>query len=249
MLYTVSQLAKLSGVTARTLHHYDQIGLLCPAKNAKNNYRMYGQAELLRLQQILFFRELDFALGDIKTILDRPGFDVAAALADHKKLIKLKQQRLDKLIKTIDKTLTHMTNQQPLKDDEMYDVFQDNDVKQYQDEIKQRWGATEAYKQSMERVSKMTKAQMAKLKQDAKIFNQKLADSMDQPIDSAAVQALVAQHYDGIKFFYDCPLPMYRGLAQMYVDDPRFKATYDKVRPGLAVFLRDAINYYCDRGK
>lgn len=247
MNYTISQLAKLSGVTIRTLHHYDEVGLLCPEKNKSNNYRLYGEKELLRLQQILFFRELDFPLDDIKKIIDRPNFIVSQALKDHKKLIKLKQKRLDSLLKTINKTIAHMNNQQKINAEELYDVFKDPEVKQYQEEVKQRWGNTDAYKQSMQQVGKMTKAQMEKLKQDSKIFTQKLADAMNKDIKSKEVQELIEQHYQGIQFFYDCPVDMYRNLGQMYVDDPRFTAYYDKFRPGLAVFVRDAIAYYCDK--
>ncbi|NUM25254.1 MAG: MerR family transcriptional regulator [Candidatus Buchananbacteria bacterium] len=247
MAYTIGQLAKLSGVTIRTLHHYDEIGLLSPGKNSKNNYRLYEEKDLLRLQQILFFRELDFALADIKKIIDRPDFAVSQALRDHKRLIKLKQKRLDNLIKTIDKTINHMTKQSIIKDEELYDVFKDNDVKQYQQEVKRRWGDTSAYQQSMAEVSKMTKGEMEKLKQDAKIFTQKLADAMDKKIESPEVQNLIKEHYQGINFFYDCSIPMYRHLAQMYVDDSRFTAYYEKFRPGLAKFVRDAICYFCDQ--
>jgi MerR family transcriptional regulator, multidrug-efflux activator len=98
----------------------------------------------------------------------------------------------------------------------------------------------------MARVGRMTKQEMTELKTKGKEFTQKLAAAMDQPIDSAAVQELIAQHYKGIQFFYDCPISVYRGLGQMYVDDPRFTAYYDKFRPGLAVFVRDAITHFCD---
>ncbi len=140
-----------------------------------------------------------------------------------------------------------MQNNQPIKGDELYDAFKDDDVKQYQAEVKERWGNTEAYKQSTAKIAKMTKDEMAKLKEDGKKFTQKLADTMDLPVDSPEAQALVAEHYKGIQFFYDCPTEMYRNLGKMYVDDPRFTAYYDTFRPGLAVWLRDAINYFCDQ--
>lgn len=133
-----------------------------------------------------------------------------------------------------------------IQDEELYDAFKDDDVKHYQDELKHRWGDTDAYKQSMARVGKMTKAQMDTLKEDGKKLTQKLADAMDKDIKSVEVQELIAEHYKGIQFFYDCSLPMYRNLGTMYVDDARFTAYYDKFRPGLAVFVRDAIEYFCD---
>lgn len=246
MHYTVNQLAELAGVSVRTLHYYDEIGLLKPSFIAKNGYRHYEEKELVCLQQILFFRELEFSLGDIKRIMSRPDFDVTKALADHKKLIQLKRKRLDGLIQSIDTTIKRMTNNQPTAAEEMYDPFKDDDVQQYQEEVKQRWGNTDAYKQSNARVSKMTKKEMDELKASGKKFTQTLADAMDKPIASGEVQALIAEHYKGIQFFYDCPLSMYRNLGQMYVDDPRFTAYYDKFRPGLAVFVRDAIVHFCD---
>lgn len=118
---------------------------------------------------------------------------------------------------------------------------------QYQAEVKQRWGNTEAYKQSMKRVGKMTKAEMEKLKKDSEILTGKIAANMDKGIENKEVQALIAEHYKSILFFYDCPLPMYRALGQMYVNDPRFTAIYEKFRPGLAVFLRDAIACFCNK--
>lgn len=247
MTYTVKQLARVAGVTVRSLHYYDEVGLLKPARIRKNGYRQYGQAELLKLQQILFFRELDFPLDDIKKMLDRPGFDMVAALRDHKGLINLKQKRLAALVRTIDKTIKHMTSEKKIKDEELYDAFKDDDVKEYQQEVKERWGNSEAYQQSMARVSKMTRAEMDKLKEDGKKFTQKLADSMDKDIASDEVQALVKEHYNGIRFFYDCPLGMYRNLGRMYIADRRFAAYYERFRPGLASFLKEAIEVFCDK--
>jgi hypothetical protein len=132
------------------------------------------------------------------------------------------------------------------KEDEIYDVNKDGDVSQYQDEVKQRWGNTDAYKQSMFKVSKMTKKQMAELKKSGIEQTKKLAAAMDKPVSDKEVQNLIALHYEGIKFFYDCPIEMYRNLGNIYVADPRFTKYYDKHRPGLALFVRDAINYFCD---
>lgn len=247
MSYTVNKLAILAGISVRTLHYYDEIGLLRPSTIAKNGYRYYEEKELIRLQQILFFRELDFPLDEIKHMLDRPGFSVIEALKDHKKLIKLKRERLDRLIQTIDKTMKHMNTNQKMKDEEMYDAFKDDDVKQYQEEVKNRWGNTDAYKQSMYKVSKMTKVDMDKLKEDGKKHTQAIADNMHKGIDHPDVQALIKQSHEGVNFFYECSVEMFRSLGQMYVDDPRFTAYYEKFAPGLAVFMRDAIAYYCDQ--
>lgn len=246
MRYTVNQLATLAAISVRTLHYYDEIGLLKPSFIAKNGYRYYEEKELVLLQQILFFRELEFPLEEIKRMLTRPDFSVVEALRDQKKLMQLKRNRIDGLIKTIEKTMKTMSEKKQIEGEELYDAFKDDEVKQYQDEVKQRWGNTEAYKQSMARVSNMTKKEMEKLKEDGKKHMQALADSMDKGITHPDVQALIAKSHEGVNFFYDCSLEMFRNLGNMYVEDPRFTATYDKYRPGLAVFVRDAIAYYCD---
>lgn len=246
MTYTVQQLARVSGVSVRTLHYYDEVGLLKPARVAKNGYRQYEEQDLVKLQQILFFRELEFSLDDIQKMMASPTFDRERALQDQKHLLGLKRKRLDALMKTIDTTLKSMSKQQTMNDDELYDAFKDDDVKQYQDEVKQRWGNSDAYKQSMERTSKMTKKEMDKLKEDGKKHTQALADSMDKGPTHPDVQALIAKSHAGVNFFYDCSLDMFRKLGEMYVQDPRFTAYYEKFRPGMAVFMRDAIAHYCD---
>ncbi len=246
MSYTVQKLAQLAGITVRTLHYYDEIGLLKPSVVKSNGYRYYEEAELVRLQQILFFRELEFSLEDIKQMLNRPGFSVVEALREQKKLIRLKQARLEKLIHAINTTITAMNSNQKINEKEMYDVFKDEDVKQYQDEVKERWGNTDAYKQSMKKVSKMTKAEMQKLKEDGEKHTAAIASAVDKGADHPDVQELIKKSHDGINFFYQCSYEMFRNLGKMYVEDPRFTAYYEKFRPGLAVFMRDAIAYYCD---
>lgn len=124
--------------------------------------------------------------------------------------------------------------------------IKDEDVKQYQEEAKQRWGNTDAYKQSAKRVSKLTKTEMRQLKKDGIELTKKLAANMDKGVKSKEVRELISQHYKSILFFYDCPTKMYRNLGKMYVDDPRFTAYYDKHRPGLAIFMRDAIAEFCN---
>jgi len=248
MSYTVQQLATLAGITARTLHHYDAIGLLKPASVRKNGYREYGEAELLRLQQILFYRELDIPLDEITRLLNRSDFVVVEALKEHKKMIRLKQRRLARLVQTIDKTINKMCMNEQMNDSELYDAFKDADVAGYQDEVRQKWGDTNAYKQSMARVSKMTKKDMDALKARGKEFERRLATVMASgvAVDSPEMQKMVAEHYKGIGVFYDCSIEMYRNLGEMYIQDPRFTKHYETVRPGLAVYLRDAIRVFCD---
>ncbi len=249
MAYTVKQLSKLAGISVRTLHFYDEAGLLKPSFIERNGYRYYEEKELLKLQQILFFRELDFALTDIKKIINSKDFNILEALQSHKKFIELKQKRFNKLLETVNKTITKMQNKKQMKDAELYDSFADPEMKQYQAEAKQRWGNTEAYKQSQERTKNWTKADYEKIKADGDKFMKVVASHVNDDIKSPEVQALVAQWRQGINVFYDTDLEICRNLASMYIDDPRFAAYYEKYAKGLSVFMRDAIHYYCDEQK
>lgn len=249
MSYTVQQLADLAGVSVRTLHYYDEVGLLNPARIQSNGYRHYEEAELLRLQQILFFRELDFSLEEIKRILSSPRFDMKAALRDQKKLIQLKRNRLDGLIKTIDKTIKKINKKINMQDEELYGNFSKEEMDKYAEEAKQKWGHTEAFKQSQERVKKMGKAGLAKIIKEAGELTQEIATAMAKGDDpkSEAVQKLIARHYNGLRAFYEPNLKMYRSMAKMYVDDPRFKANYENVAKGLAEFMKDGMIEFANR--
>jgi DNA-binding transcriptional MerR regulator len=193
--------------------------------------------------------ELDVPLTDIKRMLDAPHFDAAEALRSHRKIIELKKKRLRRLIKTIDKTIAKLDNKIPMNDEELYDSFSKEEMDAYAKEAKERWGNTDAYKQLMERTKHFTKVDWNKMKEGADVFNKALVSVMDQDPGSAEVQALVLQHYDSLRTFYEPNLEMYRNLGQMYVDDPRFTASYDKYAPGLARFLCDAIQIFCDRAE
>lgn len=250
MQYTVNALAKIAGVSVRTLHYYDQIGLLKPASIQKNGYRLYSEREALVLQQILFYRELDFSLEDMKRIVTASDFDLRQALQDQRRMLELKKQRLSKLLKTIDHTIYKLTQSHPMDEhdvQEVYDAFGEETVKQYANEVKERWGQTEAYKQSMERASKMTKADMERYKHDADIFMKKVAATMDAGATSPEFQELIAQHFQSLSTWYEPNVEMYRGLAKMYVDDPRFTVYYENYRPGLAKVFSEAMLYFVEQ--
>ncbi len=246
MYYSVQQLATLAGVSVRTLHHYDDIGLLKPARVQSNGYRKYGEEELLKLQQILFFRELDFSLEEIAKIITSPSFDMEVALNDQRNLIELKAKRLHKLIKTIDKTIKKINHKTIMKDQELYDSFKDPEQAQYAEEAKERWGNTEAYKESQKRVAKMTKEDMELFKKRADELMQAIAKAMPKGATSIKMQKLIAEHYYGLRNFYEPSLEMYRGLANMYVDDPRFTAYYEEYAVGLAQVMKEAMHYFAD---
>lgn len=241
MSYTINQLAKMANVSVRTLHHYDQIGLLGSARNEKNQYRIYEESDLLRLQQILFFRELDFKLEDIKAIISSPNFDIAGALRDHKQMILLKRKRLDALMKTIDKTINKITNKKNMKDEELYDSFTKEEMNELAEEARQRWGHTAAYKESEKKMRSMTKEQMNAIKKEADGILKMAVSVIDKDVRSEEVQEVIALHYKHLSNFYTPNPEMYRGLAEMYITDPRFKKHFEEYHPSLPQFMHDAM--------
>lgn len=249
MSYTIHKLALLAGISTRSLRYYDQIGLLKPSSLMKNGYRLYDHQALLRLQQILFFKELEFPLEEIKKILDNPDYDQTIALKDQRRLLELKQRRLQGLVKTINTTINSMTHKTNLDDQELYTNFNEEEINQYAEEAKKRWGHTEAYKQSQERTKHWTKEDYKKIQAAGNALTTKIAEAMSKGVRDNSVQALISEHHQGINAFYDCSLEMYQNLGQMYVDDPRFTAYYEKFAQGLALFIREAIAVYCQQQK
>ena len=246
MKYTVKQLADLAGISIRTLHHYDEVGVLKPSFVAENGYRYYEEPEMLKLQQILFFKELEFSLEDILDMLNAPDFDVAKAMEDHKKLLELKRDRLTNLISNVEDTIKTLHDKGNMNTQNLFASFADDQIEAYKAEAKQRWGHTDAYQQSMERTKHWTKQDSKNATQGWKDLTQQLADTMDQGFDSPEFQELMEKQYQSIQQFYDCSLEMFRNLSDMYVEDPRFRENYEKFRPGLAKFMQKAIHYYCD---
>ncbi|NTW21914.1 MerR family transcriptional regulator [Candidatus Falkowbacteria bacterium] len=246
MSYSVQQLASLSGVSVRTLHYYDGIGLLPPAGVRKNGYRYYEEKELLRLQQILFYRELEFPLEEIRKILMASDFDEQKAFRDHKRLILLKKERLERLLKTIDKSINKSNKKNNMKDEELYGNFSKDEYEKYAAEAKERWGQTDAYKQSQERVRNMGKDGLKKVLEESSKLTLEISACMHAGVapESQAAQKLIARHYDGLRAFYEPNMEIYKSLAEMYVADERFKKNYERVAEGLAQYMQDAMKYY-----
>jgi DNA-binding transcriptional MerR regulator len=249
--YTVQQLARLAGVSVRTLHHYDHIGLLKPSARTAAGYRQYGEADLLRLQQILFFKELDFPLADIQAILDDPGFDQVKALHDHQQMLQAEADRLGRLLKTIEKTISRLTEESmtPMRpsmtDEELYEGFTPEQIERYTREVSERYDP-KIVAESNRRVRNMSKAQWQAAKAEGGAVAQQLVDLMDQQPGDAAVQAAIARHYTWVDNFWHPTAESYRGLGQGYAEHPEFRAFYDKYRPGLADFMCAAMSYYAD---
>jgi DNA-binding transcriptional MerR regulator len=247
MMYTVKQLANGAGVTVRTLHYYDEIGLLRPSFIKDNGYRYYEEKELLKLQQILFFRELEFPLDDIVRIVNTPDFNMLEALADQRKLLEMKRRRLDALLYTIDNTLKRLGKGENMSSNDLFASFSDSQIEQYKVEVKEKWGHTEAYQQSVERTKGWTKNDFERIKEEGQAITLALSKSMAKGVASAEVQGQIERHFQYINQFYACSYEMYRALGNMYSEDQRFADNYNKVAPHLAEFMRDAIAYYCSQ--
>ncbi len=245
MAYTVKAVSDLAGISIRTLHHYDEIGLLKPAQLTASGYRLYTEGDLERLQQVLFFRELGFSLQEIREIINRPDFDRRRALHDHRQLLQERRERLDRLIQSVDKTLVAMERGVPMDEKAMFEGF---DQAKYEEEARQRWGGTKEYQQSAERTKKYTKADWETIKKEMEAIGTGVAALIDKGPADAEVQEWVRRWHQLINDrFYTCSLEIFRNLGDMYVADERFTATYEKIKPGMAQFMRDAMHLYCDK--
>ena len=244
--YTVRQLAQLAGVTVRALHHYDQIGLLTPAARNAADYRLYGQQELLRLQQILFYRELDLSLHEIKEVLDDPRFDPVQALQRHKHSLEGRAQRLAILINTVDRTIQHLEEQNmPLTDKDLYEGFDKETAERYQREAEERYDPA-LVQESQQRLRKLSKEQWNAVKAEGDEITRSLAAMIAQYPTDAAVQANIARHYAWIEHFYTPTAEVYAGLGQLYVENDEFRTHYEQYAPGLADFMCAAMAYYAE---
>lgn len=242
--YTVGQVAALSGVSVRTLHHYDEVGLLSPRERSSAGYRLYGDDDLARLRQILYYRELDFGLDDIVAIL---ADDVTAE--DHLRrqhgLMRARVERQQRLLGALEKEMEARAMGIGLSPQESFEVFGTDKVTgEWAEEAEQRWGDTDAYRESRRRTAAYTKEDWMQLKEHSDAGLRAFADALRaaQPADGDHAMELAEQHRQFLnRWFYDCDYAMHAGLAEMYVFDPRFTEVYDTVLPGLAQYVHDAI--------
>jgi DNA-binding transcriptional MerR regulator len=246
MPYTIKEIADLAGVTTRTLRYYDEIGLLGPASSGENGYRYYDQGSLLQLQQILFFRELDLPLKDIQLILSRPDFNLLQALEEHRLQLQSRARRIEKLIDTIDQTIATIQGEWTMDAKEYFEGF---DETQYEEETRQRWGHTAQYAESQKKWASYTKDQKEAIKVEGGQLTLRMVtrDPQAKP-DDPDVQAAIGEYHTYInKYFYTCEANFLRNLADMWVADPRFAINYERIRPGGAAFVREAVHIFCDR--
>lgn len=250
MAYTINQLAKLSGVSTRTLRFYDEIGLLAPAFYSENQYLYYKEEQLLMLQQILFFRELGFPLSDIQRILGSDDFDKIESLKAHKSILQSGLERTATLIKTIDKTISHLRGKIIMRDAEMYDGF--DPVKQQEHEKYMLETGIISQKQiddSWRLVSDWKKQDWEQFKGAGEKLNMAIVEALKQgqTVESENVQKLIQQHYDWVNHFWTPTKETYLGLGQMYLDHPDFRAFYKELHPDLLEYLVAAMKVFAER--
>lgn len=250
MNYTINKLAKVSGVTVRTLRFYDEIGLLKPAYIADNGYRYYQEKQLLLLQQILFFRELGFELKDIKKILKHSDFDKREALRTHKKVLHGKIDRMMELVKTVDNTIKHLEGKKTMNEKQMFHGFDTEKQANYELYLVERFGdkVKEHIKQSHKNIKGWTVNEWNIASQESTAIFRDLTALLEKnyATDSDEVQAVVKRHYDWITKFWIPNKESYAGLAQLYTEE-EWKKTFEAYHPDLAQYLSDGMQVFAER--
>ncbi|MER7405527.1 MerR family transcriptional regulator [Streptomyces sp. NPDC000070] len=250
MSYSVGQVAGFAGVTVRTLHHYDDIGLLVPSERSRAGHRRYSDTDLDRLQQILFYRQLGFPLDEVAALLDDPDADPRAHLRRQHELLTARIEKLRKMTAAVENAMEARKMGINLTPKEKFEVFGGKDPEQYADEVEARWGDTEEYAESQRRVARYTKEDWQRVQDEAADWGERYGALMaaGEPPTGQAAMALAEEHRQHIcTWFYECSYELHRCLGGMYVSDERFKSFYDAMRPGLAEHLRDAIQANADR--
>jgi DNA-binding transcriptional MerR regulator len=249
-LYTVKGLARLSGVSVRTLHHYDQIGLLKPASVGANGYRYYGREELLRLQQILFHRELEFPLEAIAEILTRPDFDRLAALRGHRAKLAAQAQRYRRLVKTLDRTLAALEGAQDMDDDTMYQGFSPERQAEFEAWLVQRYGdgIHASIDQTKATMNSWSAQQRQAFSAEFETMEREIAKALAEgvPADSEALRPVLRRHHAWVAHGWGSRpnAAAYEGLAGLYEQHPDFRTRYESVRPGLTEYLAEAMRRF-----
>ncbi|GAA4062138.1 MerR family transcriptional regulator [Streptomyces shaanxiensis] len=244
MSYFVGQVAGFAAVTVRTLHHYDDIGLLVPSERSHAGHRRYSDADLDRLQQILFYRELGFPLEEVAALLDDPEADPREHLRRQHELLTARIEKLQKMAAAVEHAMEARKMGINLTPEEKFEVFGDFDPDQYEEEVQERWGNTDAYRQSQQRAASYTKEDWQRIQREAEELGRRFVALMEagEPADSEAAMDAAEEHRQGIaRNHYDCGHEMHACLGEMYVSDERFTQNIDQAKPGLAVYMRDAI--------
>jgi MerR family transcriptional regulator, thiopeptide resistance regulator len=248
--YTVSEATGLTHISPRALHYYHELGLLTPSGRSTAGYRLYSEADLRRLRQILFYRELDFRLDEILEILADPNAGTDDHLRRQHRLLRQRSDRTDALIGAIEKEMEARKMGIALTPEEQFEIFGTDKMDEYAAEAEQRWGDSEAWKQSERKSAVYTKEDWITIKAEADANIAGFADALragEPPASTVAMDLAEAHRQHISRWFYDCGFGMHRGLAEMYISDPRFIATYDEIEPGFSHYVHDAIQANADR--
>jgi DNA-binding transcriptional MerR regulator len=243
MLYTIKQLANLAGISVRTLHYYDEIGLLKPASVGRNGYRYYGDKEIIYLQQILFYRELDMSLADIKAILESPDFDVMKALHSHKVELSQQVDRLNRLIVTVENTINHLKGTKEMSKRQLFTAFTEEEEKKYAAEAERIYDP-EIVKASQKKWKSYSQEEKQRIADEGNAAYEALVAAIPSGAESAQAQEGVELWRKHMDYFWTPKLDQLLGLAEMYNTDERFKANFDKIDARLAAFMLEAVRIY-----
>lgn len=242
-MFKVKQLAQMAGVTARTLRYYDEIGLLKPSRGLDNGYRAYQEADLLRLQQILFYRELGMPLERIGEIMGRPDFNVLRALESHRAELRQQVTRLERLLATVEETIGYIQGEKTMKEVQFFAGFEDEQSAGYQQEAEQHYDPA-VVRASAQKWQTYTAAEKQRIADEGNAIYRDLAQTLPLGAHSPAAQACVARWHAHMQYFWSPNDEQLLGLTDLYHDDPRFRATFDQLDPSLAEFMRQAVQVY-----
>ena len=240
----VGEVAALAGVTVRTLHHYDRIGLLSPSGRTGAGYRQYSPADLDRLHQVLLYRELGFPLEEVATLLDDPAADPEAHLRRQHALLRDRLDRTSAMVAAVEKEMEARAMGIALTPEERFEVFGEHDPAQYDAEVEERWGDTDAYAQSKRKTAAYSKEDWLAIKAEQEEIGNRFVRVMQSgaaPDSEEAMDVAEAHRQSISRWFYDCSPEMHAGLGRMYVEDERFTAHYEDVAPGLAQYVSTAV--------
>lgn len=245
-IFQIKEVSKMAGISARTLHYYDEIGLLSPTEIGLNGYRYYDETALLKLQQILFYKSFGFKLATIQNILTAQDFDPISALETHKETLLKEYERLERLITTIDHTVEHLKGERFMAKEEFFEGYDPGKQTEYEEEIREKYGE-DSLKQSQQRWGSYSKAKQEQVLKEGKQITQNIADNMAKGFDHSDVQHWIKAWHNHMANFYDCSLEVFEGLGHMYNEDPRFHKSFTAFHADLPRFMQQAMSYYVEQ--
>lgn len=251
---TIGQVAALTGLTVRALHHYDAIGLVSPTYRSAAGYRLYAEADLQRLQHVLLFRELGFTLDAVRDLVDAPAERRRDALLAQREVLERQRRHADAVLRAVDATLQSIITETPMDNEQRFDGFAQFQNGEYAEEAERRWGDTDAWKTSQQRTGGYSREAWTRIQSEADAITLEFLDAMRRGdgTDSVDAMALAERHREHIeRHFYPCSHAMHANVAALYITDPRFQAHYDKHADGLAAYIEAAVrtNAHRNAGK